>query len=204
MFEYTGNEVTAYYFNRVIFDNYLTDKERNLIIMLDHFRYETFKHNKDYPHTSWYVDRGKREGNTYYVSDVSLGANDEELFMRFFSILMQLKDHTYELYAEENKDNPEKIIADLKETLKEITPKVFYDDVIESIAKPVKGEWNVDRLMKEGDKTVFLNDLHYICKPMLLAIDSNGSDDLKKKANTIIEKKQTSIVKYTMKKRGLV
>ena len=140
MFEYTGNDITAYYFNKVVFNTYLTDKERNLINALDYFRYDTMKTEKqDFPHLSW-------------TTAPASGWECTNLSARFWLMIMECLDHVTELYANDNKDKPDHVIEDLRESLKGITPKAYSNEIIaNNYDTDMKGNSPLKSGIKNGD-----------------------------------------------------
>lgn len=196
MYEYTGKEVQACYFNRIVFNTYLTDKERRIIDLFDYYRYDTMENEKtDYPHISWIT-----------TAEMATDFENTNLDARLYLMIMDCREHTYELYANDTKDNPEKILQDLRDTLREITPKMFYDDCVMMYYKYTM-KWNIkkmERKLTERDETVFMPEIEGICRPMLMAIELNGDTALSDKANAIIKKKHKAYADYARKKAGIV
>lgn len=191
MFEYTGNEITAYYFNKVVFNKYLTDKERNLINALDYFRYDTLKTEKrDFPHISW---------TTTPAEDFEC----TELHNRFWLMLMDCKEHAYKLYAEEFKDAPEKVIEDLRESLKGISPTAFCEEIIAYVSSDVKGNCPYKDKTRAGDFSFIERDLCYLCQAMFSALEIGKQTEYTKKARSMVKRKATTIGKFAIK-AGLV
>ena len=196
MYEYTGKEVQACYFNRIVFNTYLTDKERRIIDLFDYYRYDTMENGKtDYPHISWIT-----------TAEMATDFENTNLDARLYLMIMDCREHTYELYANDTKDNPERILQDLQETLREITPKMFYDDCVMIYYKHTM-KWNIRKMEKrltERDETVFMPEIEGICRPMLMAIELNGDTALRGKAKAIIERKHKAYTDYARKKAGIV
>lgn len=190
MYEYNGNEVQAYYFNKVVFNTYLTDQERHIINILDYYRYDTMEHTKDYPHISWI---------TFNVSNWEC----TNMHIRLYLIIQDCKKHTYELYAEDHKDNPTKAMLDLQLTLKDITPKMFFDDVIKIILKCatlMDGSNPLRTKIENGDTSEFIDTLNEICAPMLSALKKGNHTEQTEKAISIISRKAQTIMDYAKKR----
>lgn len=190
MNEYTGNRVRAFYFNKVVYNTYLTDKERAIINALDYMRYDTLKNEKeDFPHLSW----------TTAPAD---GFENTNLYARFFLIMIDCMEHTTELYAEENKDTPEKVMQDLKESLKGITAKAFCDEIITK-ATYDNGKNPYKDSIRNNDPFFIKRDLEHICEPMLKALEQGNHQEEIKKAKAAVKRKATAIGKYAIE-RGIV
>ena len=189
MNEYTGNGVRAFYFNKVVYNTYLTDKERAIIDALDYMRYDTLKNEKkDFPHLSWTTEPAK----DYEVTN---------LFYRFFLIMIDCMEHTTELYAEENKDNPEKVMQDLKESLKGITAKAFCDEIItKATYGSGKNPYTYNPDTQKSDFSLIKRDLEHICEPMIKALEQGNHQEELKKAKAAVKRKATAIGKYAMEK----
>lgn len=191
MNEYTGNSVTAFYFNKVVYNTYLTDKERAIIDALDYMRYDTMKNEKeDFPHLSW-------------ETAPASGFECTNLYIRFWQIMIDCMEHTTELYAEENKGNPEKVLQELKESLKGVTAKAFCDEIISTIAADCNGNCPYRDTIRNSDFSFIKRDLEIICEPMLKALEKGNHQEELKKANAAVKRKATTIGKYAIEK-GIV
>ena len=109
-------------------------------------------------------------------------------------------EHTTELYAEENKGNPEKVMQDLKNSLKGITSKAFCDEIISAAATYDNGKNPYKDSIRNNDPFFIKRDLEHICKPMLKALEQGNHQEELKKAKAAVKRKATAIGKYAMEK----
>lgn len=183
---YKGKRVVAYYFNRIIFNTYLTEQERLIITLLDMMRNDACNTPEYLPHFS------EKPSGDYSTED----CNSPLLYLRWYANIMALRNRTTECYAEEFKDDPERALSDLKATLKELTPKLFYDDVISDIA-------NKKEMLQRKDQRLTRVTLEHICEPMLLAMERGDHTDYRAKAIAMIARKQRAITKYAKELNGI-